>query len=76
MLWNQLQNQPVILGWDFYIPILVFLALITLAVPVWAAILMLMISGALPLSLQRDNQGENPASIRMRTRVWGHVGRA
>ena len=26
--------------------------------------------------LQRDNQGENPASIRMRTRVWGHVGRA
>jgi hypothetical protein len=27
-------------------------------------------------ALQRDNQGENPASIRMRTRVWGHVGRA
>jgi len=26
--------------------------------------------------LQRDNQDENPASIRMRTRVWGHVGRA
>jgi C4-dicarboxylate transporter DctM subunit len=56
MLWNQLQNQPVILGWDFYIPILVFVALITLAVPVWAAIgsaaiLMLMISGVLPLSL-------------------------
>jgi len=28
------------------------------------------------LGLQRDNQDENPASIRMRTRVWGHVGRA
>ena len=26
--------------------------------------------------LQRDNQSENPASIRMRTRVWGRVGRA
>jgi len=26
--------------------------------------------------LQRDNQGENPASIRMRTRVWGRAGRA
>jgi len=30
----------------------------------------------LTASLQRDNQDENPASIRMRTRVWGHVGRA
>ena len=27
-------------------------------------------------ALQRDNQGENPASIRMRTRVWGRAGRA
>jgi tRNA 2-thiocytidine biosynthesis protein TtcA len=27
-------------------------------------------------TMQRDNQDENPASIRMRTRVWGHVGRA
>ncbi|TDL90811.1 TRAP transporter large permease [Meridianimarinicoccus aquatilis] len=56
MLWQQLQNQPVILGADFYIPIIVFVILIALAVPVWAAIgsaaiLMLMISGALPLSL-------------------------
>ena len=56
MLWQQLQNQPVILGWDFYIPIIVFVILLALAVPVWAAIgsaaiLMLLISGALPLSL-------------------------
>ena len=56
MLWQQLQNQTVILGWDFYIPIMVFVVLVALAVPVWAAIgsaaiLMLMISGALPLSL-------------------------
>ena len=26
--------------------------------------------------MQRDNQAENPASIRMRTRVWGLEGRA
>ena len=56
MLWQQLQNQAVVLGWDFYIPVLVFIGLIALAVPVWAAIgsaaiLMLIISGALPLSL-------------------------
>jgi len=56
MLWQNLQNQPVVLGWDFYIPIMAFVGLIALAVPVWAAIgsaaiLMLMISGALPLSL-------------------------
>lgn len=56
MLWQQLENQTVILGWDFYIPILAFVILLALAVPVWAAIgsaaiLMLMISGALPLSL-------------------------
>lgn len=56
MLWQQLQNQPVELGWDFYIPIIAFALLVTLAVPVWAsigiaAILMLVMSGALPLSL-------------------------
>jgi len=56
MLWQQLQNQAVVLGWDFYVPVLVFIGLIALAVPVWAAIgsaaiLMLIISGALPLSL-------------------------
>jgi len=56
MLWQQLQNQAVVLGWDFYVPVLVFIGLIALAVPVWAsigsaAILMLIMSGALPLSL-------------------------
>jgi tripartite ATP-independent transporter DctM subunit len=56
MLWQQLEAQTVILGWDFYIPIIVFVILVALAVPVWAsigaaAILMLTISGALPLSL-------------------------
>jgi tripartite ATP-independent transporter DctM subunit len=48
--------QSVELGWDFYLPVLVFVALIALAVPVWsaigaAAILMLLMSGDLPLSL-------------------------
>ena len=56
MLWNQLESQTVILGWDFYGPVLLFVLLVALAVPVWAAIgsaaiLMLVISGALPLSL-------------------------
>ena len=56
MLWNQLQEQTIILGWDFYGPVLLFVALVALAVPVWAAIgasaiLMLLWSGSLPLSL-------------------------
>ncbi|MDB9708234.1 TRAP transporter permease, partial [Planktotalea frisia] len=55
MLWNTLQ-QTVELGWDFYVPVIMFVALIALAVPVWAAIgssaiLMLVMSGDLPLSL-------------------------
>ncbi|MFY0624287.1 MAG: TRAP transporter large permease [Pelagimonas sp.] len=54
MLWNTL-NQTVELGWDFYVPVLMFVALIALAVPVWAAIgaaaiTMLVMSGDLPLS--------------------------
>jgi tripartite ATP-independent transporter DctM subunit len=56
MLWNQLQEQTVTLGWDFYLPVILFVALVALAVPVWAAIgvaaiSMLMLSGSLPLSL-------------------------
>ncbi len=56
MLWQQLQNQPVVLGWDFYGPVLIFVGLVALAVPVWAAIgaaaiAMLLLSGALPLGL-------------------------
>jgi C4-dicarboxylate transporter DctM subunit len=56
MLWQQLQQQTVELGWDFYAPVLLFVLLIALAVPVWAAIgaaatVMLLWSGALPLTL-------------------------
>ncbi|MEP3276854.1 MAG: TRAP transporter large permease [Stappiaceae bacterium] len=55
MLWNSL-NQTVELGWDFYLPVIMFVVLIALAVPVWAAIgasaiTMLIMSGDLPLSL-------------------------
>jgi len=55
MLWNSL-NQTVELGWDFYVPVIMFIVLIALAVPVWAAIgaaaiTMLIMSGDLPLSL-------------------------
>ena len=55
MLWNSL-NQTVELGWDFYVPVILFVGLIALAVPVWAAIgtaaiVMLVMSGDLPLSL-------------------------
>jgi tripartite ATP-independent transporter DctM subunit len=55
MLWNTL-NQTVELGWDFYLPVIMFVVLIALAVPVWAAIgaaaiTMLVMSGDLPLSL-------------------------
>ena len=55
MLWNTLE-QTVELGWDFYLPVIVFVVLIAMAVPVWAAIgssaiLMLLMSGDLPLSL-------------------------
>ncbi|WP_299865562.1 TRAP transporter large permease [uncultured Hoeflea sp.] len=55
MLWNQ-QLNTVVLGWDFYAPVILFVLLCALAIPVWAAIgsaaiLMLIMSGALPLSL-------------------------
>ncbi|MGI9369416.1 MAG: TRAP transporter large permease [Ruegeria sp.] len=55
MLWSSL-NQTVELGWDFYLPVIMFVGLIALAVPVWAAIgsaaiTMLIMSGDLPLSL-------------------------
>ena len=55
MLWSSMQ-QTVELGWDFYLPVLLFVGLIALAVPVWAAIgsaaiIMLVMSGDLPLSL-------------------------
>jgi tripartite ATP-independent transporter DctM subunit len=54
-MWNTFA-QTVELGWDFYGPVILFVVLVALAVPVWAAIgsaaiVMLMWSGALPLSL-------------------------
>jgi len=56
MLGLQQQLQAVELGWDFYIPVLIFVSFIALAIPIWAAIgsaviVMLLMSGALPLSL-------------------------
>ena len=51
-----MQSQTISLGWDFYIPVILFAVLCLFAVPVWvsigaAAITMLLMSGALPLSL-------------------------
>jgi tripartite ATP-independent transporter DctM subunit len=45
-----------VLGWEFYLPLLIAVIMIALAVPVWAvlgvtSISMLVLSGALPLSL-------------------------
>ncbi len=56
MLWNQLQQQTVELGWYFYGPVLLFVGLVALGVPVWAsigasAVAMLLLSDVLPLSL-------------------------
>ena len=56
MLFDTLQDQSIILGWDFYLPVIVFVVFCALAVPIWAAIgaaaiAMLFLSGALPLSL-------------------------
>ena len=56
MLWNTLNETPVVLGAAFYVPVALFVLLCALAIPVWAAIgssaiLMLVMSGALPLSL-------------------------
>ncbi|NRG16072.1 TRAP transporter large permease [Rhizobiales bacterium] len=55
MLWQQ-QLNAVELGWDFYLPVAIFIIMCVLAIPVWAAIgsaaiAMLLLSGALPLSL-------------------------
>ena len=56
VLWNYSQLQIVALGWDFYFPVLLFIFLCAVAVPIWAAIgvaavTMLLMSGDLPLSL-------------------------
>lgn len=56
MMWQQMGAQALELGWDFYASVILFVVLVALAVPVWAAIgaatiTMLLVSGALPLSL-------------------------
>ena len=56
MMWQQMGEQSVILGADFYVPLILFVLLCALAVPVWAVIgvsatTMLVMSGALPLTL-------------------------
>lgn len=56
MTWQHLQQAGVELGWDFYGPVIIFVLLTGLGVPVWATIgaaatLMLIWSGSLPLSL-------------------------
>ena len=51
-----MDQEAVAIGWDFYGPVLLFVALIALGVPVWAsigagAVTMLVVSQVLPLSL-------------------------
>ena len=38
MLWNQLAQEAPQIGWDFYGPVLLFVLMIGLGVPVWSAI--------------------------------------
>jgi len=56
MMYQALLMQSVELGWDFYGPLLIFVGLIVLGIPIWASIgvattALLVWSGALPLSL-------------------------
>ncbi len=56
MMWQHLQEGSIELGWDFYGPVIIFVVLTALGVPIWATIgatatLMLVWSNALPLSL-------------------------
>jgi len=56
MMWQHLQQGSLELGWDFYGPVIIFVILTTLGVPIWATIgstatLMLVWSNTLPLSL-------------------------
>lgn len=56
MLFQHLQQQTVELGFEFYGPLIFMVILILLAVPVWAAlgigsVVMLLATGALPISL-------------------------
>ena len=60
MLYNQLQQESVAIGWEFYGPVLLFVLLIALGVPIWAAIgagavTMLLVSDVMPLSLYGES---------------------
>ena len=61
MLWSSL-NQTVELGWDFYLPVILFVGLIALAVPVWAAI------GPPPASARNCTYRGRPGCASARTR--------
>jgi len=68
MLWQTVQHS-VELGWDFFLPVILFVVLIAMAVPVWAAIgtaaiTMLVMSGDLPLSQVGDEQSEQDRKTR------------
>lgn len=56
MLFPSVEEQTVVLGWDFFLPVIIFAIFCALGIPIWAsigsaAIAMLLLSGALPLSL-------------------------
>lgn len=56
MLWQNMQQSAIALDWTFYLPVIAFLVMIALAVPVWVAIgtasvMLLLTSNVLPLSL-------------------------
>ncbi len=56
MLWQQMEQEAATVGWDFYGPVLLFALLVALGVPVWAsigagAVVMLLVSNVLPMSL-------------------------
>lgn len=56
MLWQNLQEQTVDLGWSFYGPVLIFVLFCGLGVPIWAsigasAVAMLIWTEVLPMSL-------------------------
>jgi len=56
MLWQQMQQQTIELGWEFYGPVMLIVGLIVMAVPVWVAlgigsVVMLVTTDVLPISL-------------------------
>ncbi len=61
MLWNQLAQEAPQIGWDFYGPVILFVVMIGLGVPIWsaisaAAIAMLLLYRAKRLRRQFQNE--------------------